>query len=441
MNIAQGNLNAKTQFQTDTVKHQTPADLEKFTGQLVAAQVDLGMLDKNEVKAETLKASKELFEEKKTKKQLAQETSDRNFVQSFVTEHKVKSAQEQSQWSNNEATESSTGRKMTNQQAQFKFQKGMEEIQGRTAEKIGEQKTMEKRGHLFNPALAQAEAEANKPKAQFTEAHAQAQAAKEGGQAPEGFNPTFNNQPSPEGAIAQRRNQHQQFDQQRNPSGQKGNQAQIASVSKLGGAQPLAQAAAAFAKEMNQTGMAKTANTEVPGLNLAAPKTSLTKTEAKDLKAAVPAPKPEMTEKPDLKHLGTNLRMMLNAKRTEMTLQLKPEHLGKVEIKLAKNGETYTGKMKVDSVEAKEGLEKLVPELRDNLFAQGIKVESFTIELKDQPQSGFAQADQGGGQSQNQGAQNASKPEERRGFEPRLTVPDPVEAKPQSPSDNLSIYA
>lgn len=440
MNIAQGNLNAKTQFQTDTAKHQTPADLEKFTGQLVAAQVDLGMMDKNEVKAETLKASKELFEEKKTKKQLDQETSERNFVQSFVTEQKVKSAQEQSQWSNHEATESSVGRKMTNQQAQFKFQKGMEDLQGRTAEKIGEQKTLEKKGHLFNPALAQAEAEANKPKAQFTEAQAQSPAPKEGMQKAEGFNPTFNNQQSPEGAIAQRRNQHQQFDQQRSPSGQKGNQAQVASISK-GGAQPLAQAAAAFAKEVNQAGAPKSSVTEVPGLNLTAPKSSLTKNEARELKAAVPAPKPEMTEKPDLKHLGTNLRMMLNAKRTEMTLQLKPEHLGKVEIKLSKNGDLYTGKMKVDSVDAKEGLERLVPELRDNLFAQGIKVESFTIELKDQPQSGFAQADQGGGQSQNQGAQSASKTEERRGFEPRLTVPDQVEAKPHSPSDNLSIYA
>ncbi|MDT8447041.1 MAG: flagellar hook-length control protein FliK [bacterium] len=450
MNVTQGNFNYKGQVQTDTRKNQPPADLDQFTGQLVAAQTELDWFSNADLKTSPASEAAELFVDKKSKKELEQERVQQDFVFDMVSQRQQQSAKIENQWSEKSAVEQNQGRQMGQEKAQYRFRKGIEELQGRVVDDIQNQKTMEKKGHLFNPALAQSQQDDKgtaQPQKQFTEAAPAAAMAKESEGAKSAFNPQMTDLSRGEaGAMARRGGQHQQFDQNRQDTGAQGNKAQVAKLNQAQGAQSaFAKAAAARAEMLSGKVAQKSSAADLPGLNLSGLKGEPSAQRA-DAKAQAQATQPRYTEKLETKEMGQQIKMSLNAKRTEMTMQLRPEHLGRVQIKLTKDGEIYRGKMEVESTAAKEALERSLPELTKSLEAQGVKVESFTISLRDEQAGAQGFADNSGQQpnqqGEQQGTQNALKLEERRGFDPRMSVesPEPGPAKRASESD-VSIYA
>lgn len=458
MNVTQGNFNYKGQVQRDTQKPQTPADLERFTGQLVAAQTELDWFSNAELKARPATRDAELFEDKRSKKQVEQEKVRDDVVNQMVTQRQQESAKTAEAWTEDKNLQDGLTKRMTQEKSQVRFRKGIEELQGRVADDIAHQKTMEKRGHLFNPQLAQAQQDegVKQPQTKFTDPAAmQQQQAKEGEAQKAAFAPTLNADARPDMAQTPKRGaQHDRFDAQRGLKGLKAagqtgekNQAQIATAKSAQGSS-LAKAAQARVEAMNNQpaqGAKASFGGEISGLNLSEGK-GQPKAEKTEAKAQSQATRASYTEQIETKELGERIKLSLNNNRTEMTLQLRPEHLGRVQVKLRKDGEMYQGQMLLDSVEAMEAVERSLPELRQSLEAQGIKVEEFTLALREEQENAqaFAQADQQGSgeQAQRQGTQNALNLEESRGFEPRVTdeQPEPGPAKRAADSD-VSIYA
>jgi len=437
MNVGQSSIKLKGNVQTDTTKQPLPVELAKFTGQLVAAEGDLNFTRMTGAPSSKIDTSKELFEEKKSKKELDHERSQDSMVATYVADHKTQQAKLQSSWSNHHAEEGYQGRKLTNQTSEVRLRKGIDEIQGRSAEKIADKKLMIKKGHLFNPALAQAETD-SASKGQFTQPKAGGE-QKPASSEPSSFNPTLSNQPTVPSADQQQRAGQQAFDSMRAVKTEATQKFDPKAVSKIEAAKGLGKASAPLSKA--PVSGFKTGNVDMAGLSMGDNKSGLNKAAGNESKTK-DVPTQKYTTKMETKELGQDIKMMLNAQKTEMTLKLKPEHLGKVEIKLSKAGEQLNGKMKVDSVEAKAAMERALPELKENLLNMGIEVDQFTVEVNDQGENSYADAQTGGGQSNQQGPQNASSNLEKQGLEPRAMAEQPKAAPGQSVSnDNLNIYA
>lgn len=81
----------------------------------------------------------------------------------------------------------------------------------------------------------------------------------------------------------------------------------------------------------------------------------------------------------NIKDVVGTVKIMVSSKTNEMVMKLAPEHLGKLEIKLRKEGDKITGRFKVDSLQAKELIESQLPLLKEGLAEQGVHIEEFTI--------------------------------------------------------------
>jgi len=86
-------------------------------------------------------------------------------------------------------------------------------------------------------------------------------------------------------------------------------------------------------------------------------------------------------EAANVKELVGNIRLMFNTNQNEMIMRLNPEHLGKLEIKLKKDGDTMTASMKVENQEAKSLIESQIMQLKENLQEQGVFVSEINILL------------------------------------------------------------
>jgi len=95
-----------------------------------------------------------------------------------------------------------------------------------------------------------------------------------------------------------------------------------------------------------------------------------------DLKVAAPQ-KPQTPV--NIKDVAGNVRIMISGKSSEMVMKLVPEHLGKLEIRLKKEGDKLFGKFKVESRQAKEAIDIQLPQLREGLAQQGIHLEEITV--------------------------------------------------------------
>ncbi len=84
----------------------------------------------------------------------------------------------------------------------------------------------------------------------------------------------------------------------------------------------------------------------------------------------------------NIKDVVGTVKIMISSKTNEMVMKLAPEHLGKLEIRLKKDGDKLTGRFKVDSREAKEAIETQLPQLKEGLAEQGIHIEEFSVYIK-----------------------------------------------------------
>ena len=84
----------------------------------------------------------------------------------------------------------------------------------------------------------------------------------------------------------------------------------------------------------------------------------------------------------DVKEIAGKVKLMISNDKSEITMKLTPEHLGKLEIKLKKDGAQISAQLKVESIAAKELLEEQLPQLQKDLENQGIQVKDFNIFVK-----------------------------------------------------------
>lgn len=129
----------------------------------------------------------------------------------------------------------------------------------------------------------------------------------------------------------------------------------------------------------------------------------------------ISAKKAAEPQKPvDVKEVAGKVKMMINKDKSEIVMKLTPEHLGKMEIKLKKDGDQLMAQLKVESIEAKELLEEQLPQLQKNLEDQGVQVKDFNIFVKsDQSDtSGFAFNEHQQPETPHQSGTNRALPEE-----------------------------
>ncbi|NQU62912.1 MAG: flagellar hook-length control protein FliK [SAR324 cluster bacterium] len=105
----------------------------------------------------------------------------------------------------------------------------------------------------------------------------------------------------------------------------------------------------------------------------------------------------------NIKDVVGTVKIMISSKTNEMVLQLAPEHLGKLEIRLRKEGDKLIGRFKVESLQAKEAIESQLYQLKQGLAEQGVHVEEFTVIIKGESDASQSFAfNQGDGSNTNQ---------------------------------------
>ena len=93
----------------------------------------------------------------------------------------------------------------------------------------------------------------------------------------------------------------------------------------------------------------------------------------------------------NVKEITNNLRIMLSSGKDAIIIRLAPEHLGKLEIRLKKNAETFSGEFKVESKEARDLLKANLAQLHQELESQGIKIEEFSFIIQGDQEGSFNQ--------------------------------------------------
>jgi flagellar hook-length control protein FliK len=146
----------------------------------------------------------------------------------------------------------------------------------------------------------------------------------------------------------------------------------------------------------------------------------------------------------NLGEIEQKVRYLLSSRKNELVMQLHPEHLGKLVIRLKKEGNRLTGHFRVDSIQAKEALEPQMAQLQRNLADQGIQVQNLRIHVNgDDPAAsgqGFAFNDHGSTQhreSSSSASSHQSEPEEHR-FQKSI---EPAAPNQLSAESGINLYA
>lgn len=93
---------------------------------------------------------------------------------------------------------------------------------------------------------------------------------------------------------------------------------------------------------------------------------------------------PELQQTKDLEfaaRVTDKVRVMLGSRKSEISIQLKPENLGKLNLKLTVEDGVLNGKMVVQNDEAKGLIQSNLAQLKENLEQQGIPVSKFQVDI------------------------------------------------------------
>ncbi|MCT4613038.1 MAG: flagellar hook-length control protein FliK [Clostridia bacterium] len=77
-----------------------------------------------------------------------------------------------------------------------------------------------------------------------------------------------------------------------------------------------------------------------------------------------------------------NMKIAVSEGKTEMNMQLRPESLGKVMVKLISESGNMSAKMTVETTEAKNIIEANIIKFKENLESQGIKVNDIEVSVQ-----------------------------------------------------------
>lgn len=78
-----------------------------------------------------------------------------------------------------------------------------------------------------------------------------------------------------------------------------------------------------------------------------------------------------------------NLKAPQSGENTKVSIILRPENLGKIELELVNTKEGLTAKMTTDNAQVKELLDKSLENLRDTLGAQGVSVNNVSVKISE----------------------------------------------------------
>lgn len=95
-------------------------------------------------------------------------------------------------------------------------------------------------------------------------------------------------------------------------------------------------------------------------------------------------------------------KVMVNGGGSEMEVSLKPEHLGKLQLKVTIENEVVTAKFITESQQVKEAIESNLSQLKRDLQANGMQVDTILVSVGyQQGNEGFEQASYNGERSDN----------------------------------------
>jgi hypothetical protein len=103
-----------------------------------------------------------------------------------------------------------------------------------------------------------------------------------------------------------------------------------------------------------------------------------------------------------VKELAQDIKMELTNGKTEMRLQLKPEHLGDVSVKVSFDADTVSMAMKTDNVYAKQLLETNFAQLKDAMSSHGLQIDNFSVDVNQQGTGRFGNEERSQHSSQTQ---------------------------------------
>ncbi len=416
MNIQQTNLGHPGALPKPTGQKEPSTALQgRFEGQLSAVQSNMDWINPQTLITEEKRQLEDLEKEQK-EKAFERRQVNAELALSMITRQKITAGQNQANLAESTALNMTHLKESGNQTSATRFNRSMEGLKGAAAEKVMAEKIMQKKGYLYNPALAQAKSESEATEHNLRQLGEKPKGDEAKALSPE---PSFLSR-SEESTSSASLNAKKssvdmaQFAQLKNLEGQK----QTIPL-KVDAQTDLIQSVKAgnqAASTSDFKGVAKTLKAEGPSLQgsglsgqVSAKSLSAAMGEAKEAKKPTP--------QPNMKEVAQNVKILLKEGQSEITMQLNPAHLGRLEIKLKKEGEKVSAELKVSNAEAQEAMNRQLPELKETLLNQGVKVDQFSIVLADEAGFGFAMNSQDGQQGQQQQATSG----ENAGFHPQVT--------------------
>jgi hypothetical protein len=97
-----------------------------------------------------------------------------------------------------------------------------------------------------------------------------------------------------------------------------------------------------------------------------------------------------------LNNVPREAKLMLNGSKYEFAMQLKPESLGKVTMRLAMDGGIVNARFLVDSEQARRQIEANLEQLRQSLAEQGLQINGFSVDIRQEGDGAYGRWEPGG---------------------------------------------
>ncbi|RKY23465.1 MAG: hypothetical protein DRP79_09180 [Planctomycetota bacterium] len=147
-----------------------------------------------------------------------------------------------------------------------------------------------------------------------------------------------------------------------------------------------------------------------------------------------PANQAEIFEK-----IGTAARLARSGGTSEISLRLEPEHLGFMKIRLSvDHNQVLTAKIQVETHEARSLIESSLKFLKDSLTEQGLKVEKFSVDVRQDQNQEHSQMYSGNGSHSRNHPNSGLFPEGEGYFSDKRTDYEPVQKTTRSPVKKYS---
>ena len=432
MNVVKASAGNQAAFQKETGQ-TVKSEPGKFDGQLSAAQGKEGWLQNTEMFMSEERKHIDELEKSQKQKSFERQQANAELALAMASTQRIATGRNQANIAEASVLSHNQTKQSSGQMAAGRFNQSAEQLKGSAADAVMEQKSMERKGHLFNPGLAQSlgeDAKLGKETRSMTEMPnaTESKAAKGESQQFSHSDEQGAGQGAKKGA-ANMGNYAQKTSDVQNPqvSPFKFNEQNAIQAQ---GLQNLKSAAASAPKQV-------AAAAKPTGPSPVQSVATGTGTIKQSQETAKEAPIMRATPQVDVKEVAGNVKIMLNRAQDEMTMKLNPQHLGKLEIRLKKDGDHMVASLKVESLEAKHVLEQQLPELKESLSRQGVDVASFDINVSDES-FGFAFGEgKGSGFGNSESSSNQPK-----SFEPKASEIEPIRAQPQLYGNSkLNIYA